>query len=326
MLAQLVLYLATALPQSAPPAFRCVLLEGLDGAYSEAGSINQSGEVVGLTVQPTGFFTAAHWNLDGELTVLGRTDSFHYSMATAINNSGVIVGRGSEWFSFPLIWTRADGAFQLEVKKPSYACAVNDAGDILCRAGLLTNNFGVLVERNGRQHVLAGSVMGLSNDQKVVGEFLQGGAYRWSIGGGYETLSKPVGFFDSMAFGIGEDGTVVGSLWNGAAELGAYWDAAGRPHVLPATSVRAVSTYATDINALGWIVGSQYGTRPGDDPNLPRSYGTLWVDGVGYQLEDLILDGPRVPLPFFGAMNDRGQITGTGIVGGQHCGIRLDPL
>lgn len=78
------------------------------------------------------------------------------------------------------------------------------------------------------------------------------------------------------------------------------------------------------LKSGGWVVGARFGKLPGNP--VPRDFGTLWANGVAYELENLIQAGPPAEVRTATSINDRGQIVGTGRLNGIHVLLRLDPL
>lgn len=313
--------------QAVAPQFRCVVLAEADSALDQVLDINSRGEAVGTVYNSVGFPTAAYWNADAELTFLGRENAAVFSSAEALNAAGLIVGWGGKLdHPVPLRWTVAAGGRPIPGQTPGMAIDVNAGGDILLLVGV--GSGGLLLKRDGSSAAIPFSfnamIRGLSDDRRVSGTRSMG-PFRWSETIGFENLEIPLGAFDASAWGISSDGAnIAGQVDLGADKRALIWNFAGMAQILPDSTLQTHDAKAVAVNSAGWAVGRRYGTLPGNPQ--ARDYGTLWAEGVAYELEDLIQAGPNADLMTATAINERGQIVGQAIVNGSACLIRLDPL
>lgn len=180
---------------------------GVSSGFSQgdAGGINDTDEAVGLQFTRSGLEAATLW-ANGKVTPLSSPSG--YSQATAINDSGVIVGGvGSQ----PVAWIdgimsalpcRAGGdAFDINNSDMAVGICGNEAALWDVATGKMTdlgpglaqgiNNAGVVVGRTG------------TNASSTVAEH----AFVWSAENGMQILP---GFAWSDAFAINDNGSILG--------------------------------------------------------------------------------------------------------------------
>jgi uncharacterized membrane protein len=224
--------LALSLPalaaQTAPPPpvrFKVLVLE-THAATSNAGNeearcINAAGETAGQ-VLVTGGMHAARWSADGALTDLGITGGCAFSSANGISDTGAVVGaslQGAPDNAF--LWTPSGGTTQLALPSNCYPASVLDDGSIAFTAIFSGQQpLGVLWHPGVSNHriIAAGSgdvfVRDLSPSGSVAGHAGYPGvgnrAFRWTPHLGLVDLDPPAGFTDCTAYGLDDEGTVVG--------------------------------------------------------------------------------------------------------------------
>ena len=320
--------------QSQPPKFRAVPLESLGGSTPSVVDINERGVSVGTASSAGGAQTAACWDSAGKLTVLGRKSTLvTTTVANAINDAGVVAGGvfWRDWTGLPAVWILPNDGQPLAWPRKASAFDVNARGDLLLRVDSLLTQGGAILKRDGSTvAVLNGqthAVRALADDGRVCGERLVGSvwvAFRWSEQVGIQDLEMPQGIIEAVASGIRDDGEIVtGYVGDSANRWPVTWDAQRRIRYLPpSSSVQSDEGYAEAVNASGWVVGSRI--LAGDGLN---AVGTLWFEGVSYELEDLIVEGLPMKVLLAHGLNDQGQIVGLGMgAGGTTTAIRLDPL
>lgn len=315
--------------QTAQPRFRAVPLESMGGTSDWAFDINERGEAVGRVITAVGLGTAVWWDSAGHLKVLGQVASD--ASANAINDDGIVVGGGGLRTQLtPLVWTLPSGGSSLPFPQPATAVDVNASGGklLVIPSGLLFQS--ALMRRDGEfSYVLRGQrqcVRGLAEDGRVTGSRQSGGvwlAFRWSELGGVEDLELPSTALQGDGFGISPDGkTVVGRISDGIDKWPVCWNSLGHLEFLPAPVHFSRDGLATAVNSSGWIVGSSvFHDQSGSD-----SYAVLWTDGTAYEIDDLIVEGPRVHVLHAFGINDKGQIVGHGELHTGPIAVRLDPL
>jgi uncharacterized membrane protein len=257
----------------------------------------------------------------------GRFGSRSPSIGFAINDSGVIVGAAYVPRPLALVWTSTEGGGPGPWDKWAVAADINNHGDVVLF--VQGTRSWSLVKRDGRRLAIdipygAGNVYGFDDAGCVVGHRWNGttlGPFRWSEEGGMEDLELPAGFNNGVAYASSGTGMVAGSCitdsWAGRPVL---WDAAGRLRMLPVFASNLHGA-ARGLNADGWVVGFHSTT------SLQARYiGTLWFQGVPYELERLIEPGVDVEISSASAVNDAGQILCDGLLNGRPRAMRLDPL
>jgi hypothetical protein len=175
-----------------------------------------------------------------------------------------------------------------------------------------------------------GQVWGLCEDGRVTGwrKLAQSEtAFRWSELGGFEDLPTPIGCTDAGGVGIGPDGTVAGSAWDGIGNHAVVWGPTGNATLLPQPTLDGLQMGgAFDVNRSGTAVGWAYGHSHRQDDELSRAFGLLWASGAVNELDALIQEGPLVKVVAANAINDSGQIAAVALVHGHQRALRLDPL
>jgi uncharacterized membrane protein len=331
MLAQLaLLLLAAPTAQSQPPTFRCVVLDTPHFGFHCALAINQAGESAGVVPDVVSANSAARWDSAGNMTNLGNLSGFSESGAYGISEDGLVVGYSyHHTYQIGTAWPPVGAGYQLPVHRPAWAVSVNALGDILLwKTGSAVYQSGVLLERDGTEHRIDfggnGWVMGLTRDGQVAGMRTLAGtthAFRWNLSTSlFDDLPPLPGFDRSSGYGIAPDGTVTG--FSGTADFAltqaCAWGLDNVPKILPPSRPNMTLSIAISGNAAGWIIGQE------GFPAAER--GALWLGGIGYELTPLVVEGPTVVVTRAAALNDAGQIVGSGMVSGTLRAIRLDPL
>jgi uncharacterized membrane protein len=337
------LALALAVPaqaaQSSAPApvrFRVVVL-GTHGLSSNLGNeeatcINSKGETAG-TVLVAGSAHAAHWSVDGKLTDLGTTGGCTYSWASGISDAGAVVGISSQLApDNSFLWTQAGGTHPLALPSKCYPAAILDDGTIAFTAFLGLFPIGSLWKPgvSNQRIVAAGGevyVRDLSPSGSVSGLTTKPGspnrAFRWTPHLGLVPLDPPAGYTDCVGYGTNDDGGVAGVSTAPGVDQPSFWDASGAGFALPFARSTSVQGTAFAINTKGWVVGYEFEAVTG------RPFGVLWIDGVAYELTDLLALPPGAPpmhVRIGWDVNENGQLAVRGVVAGVERALRLDPL
>jgi probable HAF family extracellular repeat protein len=148
---------------------------------------------------------------------------------------------------------------------------------------------------------------------------LQSGAFRgviWNEAGAVVAELGTLGGSYSWAQGMNDAGLVVGNSTTSAGWMHAFLYAGGT--LIDLGTLGGGNSGAYDVNELGWIVGYSH-LESGE------SVAFLYADGVLHDLNRMI-GGSGWTLEEALAVNNAGQIVGTGLFGGERRGFRLDPL
>jgi probable HAF family extracellular repeat protein len=291
--------------------------------------INVSGQVAGFTATAAGTDRAYLWS-EGALqsfSGLGGTNR-----ALSLNDAGQVVGysyatptvpppfgqeRACLWRNGVVQDLNTSGGPMLQ-----RAYDINNAEQIVIRGattGYLWQN-GMLTDlgmEDPRAVNQAGQVVG----GKFTGRLDRNGSpieepVLWS-GGALTYLGTLGGSGNSFAEGINDWGQVVGEADTGSATAAFLWQS-GAMERIPLAESRYSAAYG--INNLGQVVGRMY--PPGLVP--PRAF--LFSGGVAADLNDLISGDLGWVLTSAYAINDAGQIVGTGTYGGDSRMFLLTPV
>lgn len=348
---------ATALAFAAPVAAwsQSYTIQALSPPVSTGSSfglgINNAGVVVGDGSTASGR-RALRWNAS-TASVLGVLPGFTVSMAYDISNDDRVVGRsgGGCAASDPMFWDAAGildaGADPANLTVYIYSMndhgmavgeAFNscvrpwvdsahlwqyDAGDDVWAISTLPP-FGSDPEASANDINNFGVAVGFSGDSGT--GILR--AVQWV--GGVTSLVPDLGGGHSIAIGINDSGQVAGYSRTPAGDYHGYF--------FDGTSVNEIGTlpgyaYSTtyDVNKNGAVVGWSFNGSVEDTilPYLPpvdtRAF--LWRNGQLHDAMSLIPAGTGwTSIQAFRQINDRGQITGSGVFGGRTRAFRMTPI
>ncbi len=312
------------------------------GGSSSAFHMSQTG-VAGFIYDAQGNQSYVVWTPEGIEEYL-PFDAFTSIGLSSSNNNGVVVGGGFGFRQPPqaIAWTDGVGAAlpsedndgdETEYLFGSSARAVNDAGVVVGFGETEYGSNGVVWHTDGDVELLhsinpdgpdyaaakdinsAGVVAGIS----VVGSIRH--AVTWTNG-----VATDLGIFAggtlSSANAINELGQVVG--WGVTGDdSGVAFISDGTTDSITALPNIAGMAYgeAFDVNDSGWAVGACI-------PSGAEGHGvaTLWVDGVGYDLNELIPEGSGWELVSANGITNEGVIVGDGLYNGdQRLAFRLTP-
>jgi probable HAF family extracellular repeat protein len=200
-----------------------------------------------------------------------------FGEATAVNVHGDVAGYG--FFTTAMrahVWLAAGGGQEAPLDMTSTAAAISDS------------------------RVVTGQV--------VIGVG-QGTAYRWTVGGSFDTLPT-LGGLAAKGRGINNTGDIVGDSYRvgGSHEVAAWWKANG--DVVDLGTFGGARSSAADINNRAQIVGyaeTAAGAR--------RAF--LYENGALVDLNTRLDAGSGWVLLSAHAINDAGQITGEGLYGNE---------
>ncbi len=317
------------------PRFDVTDLGTLPGGYQTfPAKINRHGHVVGRTHTADGVMVPFIYR-DSVMTAI--TGISGQGGALDINDSGAVVGYGSRAFLYK------DGIItdlnSIVGNDYVVAAGINNSGHIVGWTGITNDIFPAFLLDDTGVHLLAMLPIPHSSQAYAINDIGQGvgdSSYFIDTGSG-ETRQLAV-LFEGATI------TILGALPNGrysaARALNQHgmavgWSGTGpfNPNVISGTHAviyqgRTVidlgvlpgdrSSYAEDINSAGWVVGSS------EDPDeVSRAF--LYAGGHMYDLNDLIKHNSGWTLGAATGINDRGQIVGWGMRGGEQRGFLLTP-
>jgi probable HAF family extracellular repeat protein len=326
------------------------------GGWSTAYGINQAGIVVGGANVSSGNYHAIAWRA-GRLKDLGTWNGQRNSTARAINGSNQVAGVslgpvfGTD---HAVMWSAGSGVQNLGSlpgTSNSEAEDINDAGQVVGSAIYSYTHNKAFLWKNGTMTDLGtlggqnSAAFGINASGQVVGSADTGSgqqhAFRWQ-NGAMTDLGTPPGWTSTTALGIGDDGKIVGFGHDASDALRAFLYVNGTWTVIGPIGLDVISE-AEDVNSSGYVVGfSTTGYLGADRARrfdrrgslLPRDrtaadsdHAWLYANGVQYDLQTLIPPGSGWTLVDAEAINDNGQIVGTGWspTGAQH-GYLLTPV
>ncbi len=305
-----------------PVRYRYVDLGTLGGTYSWSASINNWGQVVGVSETESPYeFRAFLWS-DNEMKDLGVLGADVISGAWTINDRGQVVGfsLNSAYERRPVLWDRS-GPYELDNLGGTYtdALGINRHGEIVGWATLPDESFevahAVSWDRKGIRDLNPfGSSLSVASSINSKGERV--GAYLteqgllaavlWNRRG--VTPLGALGGDESEAYWINDKGDAVG--WCELPEgdwHACLWTSHGETVDLGLLE-DGLYSIAYSINDHGAVVGTSY-----LDETLETSRAFIWTRTSGMQdLNELIEDLPEgVHVAHANGINDFGWIAGT---------------
>ena len=276
--------------------------------------INSHGQVVGSSGHPHGSDTHAFfWAKKGGMRDLGFLPGGDYSVASAINDAGQVVGTSNTGNGMQaFMWTSANGLTQLATPSgtDSSAFGINQVGQIagasgghaVVWAGSSIKDIGTLGGELSEAHGInnSGQVVGFADTDNATHAFL------WTEAAGMQDLGTLPGDNSSRANHISDHGEVVGASEGFHGVRAFFWTSSGGMQPIGALQGGGYSE-AFGVNNLGQVVGqsgSSLGTRA-----------FLWKSGSSIvDLNDLVPDLPAGTI-LTGAfsINDQGQIVAFGV-------------
>lgn len=315
-----------AVPLAASPLFVVTDLGSLGGSQSAAFGINGQGTAVGAARLSSGA-DSAFVSTGGSMSALSAAGATG-SQANGINNSGQVAGtvysmsgaQATVWNSgmFSNLGTLGG--------TDSYALAINDAGSVAGNASLRSGDAHAFLARNGHLTDLGtlgnsswSSAYSVNNRNQVAGysSTADGGfhAFRWDEATGMADIGTLGG--NSYGMGINDLGDVVGASASPQGFLHGFVWTGGTMQDLGTLGGSSSSAYG--INSSGDIVGCSY------VPESENTHAFLWMGDGLLDLNSLVPKDSGWELNEAYAINDNGQIVGTGTRLGQTRAFRLDP-
>ena len=301
----------------------------LGGNFSSANAINNAGQVVGESETASGGSHAVLWQ-DGKPQDLGTLPRGNSSSASGINNDGQIVGTDTT--------SGNNRAFLWQDGKPqdlgtlfgdnfSSANGINNAGQVVGTSSTSGTNPRAFLWQDGMMSELGmlpggnfSNAYGINNAGQVVGISSNPGgvaqAVLWDRSVPQNLGTLPGGNF-SNAYGINNAGQVVGNSGIGNGNHAFLWQNGVLQDLgtLPGGNLSS----ANSINNAGQVVGNS-GTGSGNN----RAF--LWQNNWMSDLNELISPASGWDaLQNATAINDKGQIVGSGTIGGQTRAFLMTP-
>lgn len=278
--------------------------------------LNSQSQVVGASGFPHGFHTHAFfWTKTGGMRDLGVLPGGDYSVASAINDSGQVVGTSNTRNGMQaFLWTSANGLTRLPSLSgtvASSAYAINNFGQIAGVSGVHAvvwsagsmKDLGTLGGSRSEAHGInsQGQVVGFADARTGHHAFL------WSNGGPMQDLGTLPGDSGSRANHINDQGVIVGASEGFASVRAFLWTSSGGMQQIGTIQGGAYSE-AYGINNAGQVVGqsgSSLGTRA-----------FLWTSANSMvDLNDLAPDLPTgTILTGAFAISDKGEIAAFGVI------------
>lgn len=322
-----------------PSAMAAILYDLTDVGQGGARGLNDAGQVVGF-FSPDNANHAFVWSKDSGMTDLGTLPGGSYSIANDINDVGQVVGRsGSTKGERAFLWSKSSGMTNLgTLGGSSAATAINNAGQVVGSSNLgLTDDSPPPTSRaflwsqsTGMTNLgtLSGEDLGnysfgsdINDAGQVVGTTTANysgfeNAFVWTSSGGMTLISRSKDDGgSSAAIAINNVGDIAGSIYD---YTGPYISSAvvwsdgdeidlGSTIPVPGTDENFYTGIAAyDINDAGQVVGNGFFYRYTDGP-------FVWTSDTGVRdLNTLIDPSLGWRLSVVGAINNKGQIVGTG--------------
>ena len=324
--------------------------------FSVAYHINDQGFVAGASTRPydPNGMVATTWK-NGAATLLGQLKDGTYSLASAINSKGVVVGEGDDGDGRPLGWVLSGGKlvnFFSNNGGNTRPLAINDAGEI---GGYYIKGF----SNNWRGAIWKIDAKDARKSVKIDLPVLPGGdpTTASAIPFGFNKTNQAAGWASNSqvsqhaAFWMNDaahtivDLGVFGSDWSSeASNLNDFGQVVGASH--PPFGSRPVMWHndpahtayelpllpgdnygnANLINNEATMVGFSAASEPGTWNVTPGKL-VVWIDGVVYDLQSLVAaTAPDWTISEILDINNLGQLCGHGIRNGQTHAIVLNPV
>lgn len=322
---------AAASTNSALPV-KIIDLGTLGGETSQASDLDEAGKVVGSSVISPGGELRAFWWQEGAISPLNAADDL-VTEAHAINEAQIVAGEvisgaGGQQLISPALWNNGvytplsagDG-------KQGSARDINDSGAVAGHTYEQPGNHILIWQNNALTETIPSDsgmaqVNGLNNQKQIVGT-IHGDtgdtAFLWK-----DNILQELGTLggqNSAAHDINDGGEIVGSasITEDLAIHAFLWREGimsdlGVPGDLPGATSRALG-----INKSGDIVGEG---QVGDD-----MHAILWQNGQIVDLNTLLPAGsPWELLRTAVSINDKGWITGNGLIEGREHAFLMRPF
>ena len=312
----------------------------LGGSQSKALGLDNCGRVVGES-NPTGSGATRPfiWS-DGQMTDINASEGREGTAAAVVNGTAVGTTRTSTGAQLPFIWTAAGGKTTFNPFGGSFGAAfdINDSNKVVGVAEeSVSRDRGFVWQQSAAVQTVqpfsggsSSAAYGINNAGKVVGtaQISSGATHAFVLSGGVMTDLGTLGGGDSTqvssyAFEINDSDQVVGYSFlpsdSAARNFRAFLATTSAGSMTDLGTLGGSNSIAYDVNSSGQVVGmAQNGS------NLSRAF-LRSSAGVMQDLNDLA-PGTGWTFQEARAVNDRGQIVGTGTnPGGQTHAFLLTP-
>ncbi len=320
---------------------------------SRAYGINNNSQVVGDSSTNSDEDRAFLWDSTTgmqDLGILGAASSYRYSVAYGINDNSQVVGisvssDNSPILSFAFLWEPTMGMQDLGVlgvpnNRYSEAYAINNKGQIVGNLRTSNNSYYYFLwdKVTGMQNLSDFGDLGSLNDHssllnnkgQIVGSLTKSNdnlrAFLWDSTTGMQELgvlgTRTDGLSASVGNGINDNSQVVGASTTNNSDEGhaCLWDSTTETQDLGVLGTFDGETFseAYDINNKGQVVGISTSSKGKYRP-------FLWENGLMSDLNNLIDPDSGWVLYEANAINDLGQIVGSGAFNGQGRAFLLTP-
>jgi len=301
----------------------------LGGNFSSANAINNAGQVVGESETASGGSHAVLWQ-DGKPQDLGTLPDGNSSNAYGINDDGQVVGTNTtSGNNRAFLWQNGvpQDLGTLPGDNFSDAYGINNAGQVVGRSNNASGNDRAFLWQDGMMSELgmlpggnfssanginnAGQVVGISSNADGIAQ-----AVLWDRGVPQNLGTLPGGNF-SNAYGINNAGQVVGNSGIDSGNHAFLWQNGMLQDLgtLPSGNLSS----ANSINNAGQVVGNSNNASGNN-----RAF--LWQNNWMSDLNELISPASGWDaLQNATAINDKGQIVGSGTIGGQTRAFLMTP-
>jgi len=336
--AVVVLVLVFLLPATAQLQFAVTDIGTLGGSISWATGVNSSNTVVGYSEIPAAVVVHAFmWTRSGGVQDLGTLPGGSTSQAKAINDAGQVVGSSDlgQGVLHAFIWTSASAMQDLGTltgpSGQSAAYAINSAGVVVGESLATDGTEHVVTWTNSAiqdlgvlSHLASDIGFAINDKGEIAGTNYVGGGitdgFSWSSTGGFFDIGKLSGGITAAAYGINNNGTVVGSADVGDKNVthAALWTPTVGLQDL-GTLTAGGSDLALAINNRGQVVGTDAGSNGVSSAFLYTRARLMW------DLNLLIRPGSGWHLQTATSINKNGFIAGQGVLHGMSHAVLLTP-
>ena len=321
--------------------------------WASPTQINDQGYVVGSSTHAADNNQVATVWKDGTVKVLGKLKDGTYSVATAINSKGTIVGDGDDGDSRPLGWVTSGSTlvnFFSNNGGNTRPIAINDKGEV---GGYFVKGFSspwrgaiwTINAKDARKSTMvtlpvlpsadpvnANAISFAFNEWNQAAGWCDSAvgqrAVLWNNDAAHSIVDLGVFGSDwtSVASGINDLGQVVGESHPPFGSRPVLWnsDAAHTAIELPLLPGHNYGS-ASLINNAGTIVGSSAYDEPGTW-NVSDSHIAIWIGGQVYDLQSIVDQSSGWTVVEITSINNLGQMAASAMRNGAFKAVVLNPV